>query len=82
MVAQGSIPWAGVGLIALFSVAIMPLISLFLTDRINDEKGGNNMERKTLLKDKLSNSIKLLGISLLETLWAIETSIAAGALPT
>lgn len=39
------------------------------------------MRKKTLLKDTVIFNFKLFGLALVETLWAIETSIVAGALP-
>jgi hypothetical protein len=76
---KGSILLVSVGLIAIFFVALVRHINLMQTDKINS-KGGYFMRQKTNLKCIFSQ-IKLLEIALLETIWAIETNLVAGALP-
>ncbi len=39
------------------------------------------MGKMTHLKCKLYSHVKLFGLALVETIWAIEASIVAGALP-
>ena len=77
---QGSIPWTSVGLIAIFAVAIMRYINLLQTDRLI-KQGDDFMGKMTHLKCKLYSHVKLFGLALVETIWAIEASIVAGALP-
>lgn len=72
LVAQGSIPWACVGLVVLFQVVLVRLVNLKLTGSTRSKKGG------TMNK---TYRLRLFFCSLLETVWAIETNIAAGALP-
>ncbi len=74
LVAQGSIPWACVGIVALLLIAFLRVISCTLSDRVIDKAKGVRMHRNTLRK-------KLLGSAMLETVWAIVTSSAAGSLP-
>jgi len=74
LVAQGSIPWVCVGLIALFQIALTRLVSLKLSVHSDSRKEVPSMRKKTRL-------IKVFGFSLLDSIWAIETKYAAGALP-
>lgn len=77
---QGSIPCTSVGLIALFAVATMRYINLLQADRLT-KQGGDFMGKMTHLKCELIFHVKLFGLALVETLWAIEANIVAGALP-
>ena len=74
LVAQGSIPWACVGLIALFTIAVTRLVGLNLSVHSDLTKEVIPMRKKTHL-------FLVFGFSLLDFLWAIETKYAAGALP-
>ena len=75
LVAQGSIPWACVGLIAFLQIVFLRLVSLRLSVHTNSNKG-------VVFMKKTTRRISLLGLSMLETIWAIEANSAAGALPT
>lgn len=67
----GSIPAIGVGLIVLFLMAFHYFVVLLMV--IVDKKGGAmNKTRR----------IRLFGISILDTFWAIGTSAVAGVLLT
>jgi len=72
LVAQGSIPWAFVGLVILFQIVLVRLVNLRVAGSTRSEKGG------TMNK---TYRARLFLCSLLETLWAIETNVAAGGLP-
>ena len=74
LVAQGSIPWASVGLIALFQLAFLRAASWKLSGPTKPKKEVVPMRKKTHL-------LRLFGFSMLDTIWAIEASSAAGALP-
>jgi len=58
---------------ALFQIVLVRLLDLKLSDSPGPKKEGA-MENTTY-------RLRLFGYSLLETVWAIETSLAAGALP-
>jgi len=75
LVAQGSIPWACVGLIAFLPIAFLRLVSLKLSVPASSDK-------EVVFMKKTTQRLSLLGISMVETIWAIETNSAAGALPT
>ncbi len=75
---QGSNPWARcIGLIVLFVLILLRLTSLYLPVLMSSEKGGKAMGSSKLLA-------KLIGCSVLETLWAIGASCVGGVvtLPT
>jgi len=74
LVAQGSIPWACVGLVALFTIAVTRFVGLNLSVHSDLTKEVKLMRKKTHL-------FRVFGSSLLDTIWAIETKYAAGALP-
>lgn len=74
LVALGSIPWAGVGLMALFQIAFVRLASWKLSVPPTLKKEVTPMRKKTRL-------LRLFGFSMLDTIWAIEASSVAGALP-
>lgn len=74
LVAQGSIPWTCAGLIALFQIAFLRLVSLNLSVHSKPKK------EVTLMRQK-AHRLRLFGLSMLETIWAIEASSVAGALP-
>ena len=74
LVAQGSIPWACVGLIAFLHIVFLRLVSLRLSVPANSNK-------EVVFMKKTAHRIRLFGLSILETIWAIETNSAAGALP-
>jgi hypothetical protein len=75
LVAQGSIPWACVGLIAFLQIVFLRLVSLRLSVHANSNK-------EVIFMKKTTQRLSLLGISMVETIWAIEANSAAGALPT
>ena len=72
LVAQGSIPWLFVGLVALFQIVLVRLVNLRFAGSTKSKEGGAMKEMYRL---------RLFFCSLLETVWAIETDIIAGALP-
>jgi hypothetical protein len=74
LAAQGSIPWACVGLIAFLQIVFLRLVSLKLSVHTNSNK-------EVMLMKKTTHLRRLLGLSILETIWAIEANSAAGALP-
>lgn len=74
LVAQGSIPWASVGLIALFQIAFLRVASWKLSVPATLKKEVMPMRKKI-------HWLRLFGFSVLDTIWAIEASSAAGALP-
>lgn len=80
LVRQGSIPWMIVGLIAFSSVVVFRPLSLLLTEMLKQERR-NTMRQTTRLKKLALRFIKLFGLSLVNSIWAIETNIVAGALP-
>ena len=73
--AQGSIPWACVGLIAFLQIVFLRLVSLKLSVLTNSNK-------EVVFMKKTTQRLSLLGISMVETIWAIEAKSAAGVLPT
>jgi len=73
LVAQGSIPWMSVGLVALFFVAAVLFFSRKLFDTTESLKEAP-MRKKT-------GHGNVVAVSVLETLWAIGTSGMAVALP-
>lgn len=73
LVAQGSIPWASVGLIALFQIALLRAASWKLSVPV--------AAKEVMPMRKMIHLLRLVGCSVLETIWAIEASSAAGALP-
>jgi hypothetical protein len=58
---------------ALFQIVLVRLVNLKLTDASGS--------KKEVAMEKTTYRLRLFGYSLLETVWAIETSLAAGALP-
>jgi len=72
-VAQGSIPWMSVGLVALFFVVAVRYFSRKLFDTTESLKEAPMRKR--------TGHGNVVAVSVLETLWAIGTSGMAGALP-
>ena len=58
---------------ALFQIVLVRLVNLKLIDSFGS--------KKEVAMEKTTHRLRLIGYSLLETVWAIETSLAAGALP-
>jgi hypothetical protein len=73
LVAQGSLPWAIVGFMAILGVGITRYLSLKLSVQTPKGKEGNMKETK--------HALKLVCYSLVETFWTIEANIVAGSLP-
>lgn len=73
LVAQGSIPWTIVGLIALFLIA-------FARSASNKLSGLTSSKEVPYMRQQKQH-LKLVGFPILDTLWAIGVGIAAGALP-
>ena len=71
LVVQGSIPWVSVGFMALFFV--MTIVTRYISLRkVAGQEEGSSMENKTR---------SLLCGLVAETLWAVEASSIAAALP-
>lgn len=71
--AQGSIPWVVVALIVLFQIALLRLAGLGLSAR------ASRTEEAPMRQE--AHVLRLFGLSMLDTVWAIEAGSAAGALP-
>lgn len=59
---------------ALFQIAILRAVSWNLSVPNSAKEGGDAYEGKTHL-------LRLFGFSILDSIWAIETSVAASVLP-
>ncbi|MBD3253514.1 MAG: hypothetical protein GF383_00395 [Candidatus Lokiarchaeota archaeon] len=74
MVAQSPAFWTCVGFIALFLILATKMASLKLLFHAN-------IKEEVLPMIKKTNFLELIGLSIFETIWAIEASYVAGALP-